>query len=230
MRELKPAGTIARMWSDINYSSFTDTLAEICLFTPYYLQNVEDLCGGKSLLHYDKGDCSFHELGRNNLVERMQGEWLFMMDTDHCAAPDVLVRLLRLRKKYNLRVLSGIYTFKFAPHAPVANLWGKEGQVQPLLDWDRKAEVIEVGSVGAGCLLVDRSVFKEIEQKTGEPPFKFIPGLSEDYSFCKRCKDLNIPVHLAPNVEFHHTIRSVLSIEDYHPDRSSLLQTKTNGC
>jgi hypothetical protein len=230
MRELKPALTVARAWADVTYSSFTDSLAEMLLYTQHYLTNVEDLCSGNTLIHYDKGDASYHELMRNGVAERMQGEMLFFLDTDHQFAPDVLIRLLRLRKKYKAKVISGIYQYKWpGNHAPVANFWGENNRVQPLVDWDRDAEIMEIGAVGAGCLLIDREVLKRIEHTYKTGPFTLVPGLSEDYSFCLRCKELGIPIHLALQVECHHLIRTPLHISDYRPVRDGLIQTTVKG-
>jgi hypothetical protein len=217
------------MWQDVMYSSFADSLVETALYTTYYLQNVEDLSGGKSYIHYDKATVSFHEMARNSLAERMQGDWIFMMDCDHQTAPDILVRLLRLRKKYGCRVISGIYLYKHPPHSPVANFFNEEGRVVPLVDWDRSAEIMEIGCTGAGCLLIDKSVIREISEKYGCGPFTQFPGLSEDYSFFKRCKELGITCHLAPQVEAHHVIRTPLYVDGYRPVRDGLIQTTVKG-
>lgn len=206
-----PIGTVARMWADSTYSSFTDSLVELLSFSNL------SLCRPGEYIHYDKATVSWHEQGRNELVSNFLGDWLLMLDTDHVFAPDLLVRLLEFSKKYNARVISGAYTYKFYPHAPVANLWLPDNSVAPILDWNRDKEVLEVGPVGGGCLLIHRDVFDKIHEKLNEEPFSIIRGLSEDYSFCKRCQLLGIPVFWAPRVQCHHTIRTVLSLDDYNP-------------
>jgi len=176
------------------------------------------LCGPSEYIEEPDATVSWHEMGRNQLVEKSLGEWLLMLDTDHQFAPDILDRLLFYRKKYNLRVVSAIYQYKFPPHAPVMNLWGPNNECIPIMDWDRKEDILEVGTVGAGCLLVDRSVFQEIQEHFKTAPFSIIQGLSEDYSFCRRCKDLGITVNIAPKVQCHHVIDNVLSLDDYKSD------------
>ena len=196
--ELKPLGTVARMWGTQVPGKFTDSLAQMLV----YSQRV--LCKPGEFIHYPPSPSySWHEGARGELVASAIGDWLLQLDTDHVFAPDLLERLLRLRAKYNTRVLSGLYFNKNYPHFPVANTWG-ESKVNQLMLWDPSQEVLEMGPVGGGCLLVDLDVFREISQKTKEAPFAIRPGLSEDYSFCLRCRECGIPVHLATNVESHH--------------------------
>lgn len=202
----KVDGTVGIMWADTVSGKFLDSFANMIIYSPYYL-------------HYEKASVSWHEMARNQLVEGMLGDWILMLDTDHCFSPDLLERMLRIKEKYNAPVVSGIYTYKFPPHAPVVNFWDESQtdriRVSPLLEWDRSTEVMEVGCVGAGCLLIDRKVFKQIEYSLSEAPFSIVPGLSEDYSFCYRCKKLGIPILLAPQIECHHIVPSVLSVQDY---------------
>lgn len=204
----KPEGTIATMWQDTNYKTFTDDLARMTLFSSQRGRN----------LHYLSSPVSYHELGRKHIVDNFLGDWVLMLDTDHSFSPDILERMLLLQKKTNIPVLSAIYQFKAPPHSPVASVWTPDGKLVPVLDWDREKEVMEVGVVGAGCLLVQRWVFLEIISKLREDPFGIRPGLSEDYSFCKRCKELEIPIYLALQIECHHVVRSVLSVQDYRPN------------
>jgi len=201
----KPVGTIATMWQDTVYKSFTDDLAKLLLFSQNQI----------GPLHYVTANVSYHELARKQIVDSFLGDWVLMLDTDHAFHPDLLTRMLALKEKYQTPVLSAIYQFKHPPHSPVATLWREDGKLAPLIDWDRSGEVVDVGAVGAGCLLVDRKVFDEIKRKLKEDPFGIRLGLSEDYSFCQRCRDLKIPVSLALQIECHHVIRTALSIKDY---------------
>lgn len=210
---MKAKLTVARMWQDTVKTKWSDSYADLLLYSQLHL------CGPGEYIHLLKGAYSWFEV-RNDFVEDMQGEWLLQLDTDHCFAPDTLERLLRLATRHNARVISGIYQYKHPPHNPVVGLWTPEGRVAPLLDWPRNLDVLEVGVTGAGCLLVHRSVFNRIRRELKEQPFSIRPGLSEDYSFCQRCRDLAIPVHLALNVECHHVIDTVLSIRDYTPPAS----------
>lgn len=199
------------MYSDVMYAQTADSIAELLQFSQI------KLCKPDEMILFNKGAVSYHELGRNQLVEEAEGDWLLQLDTDHVFAPDLLVRMLDLQGRLNAPVVSAIYQFKHPPHSPVAGVWTSDKTLTPLLDWDRDADAVEVGAVGAGALLVKRSVFKRIKTELGEAPFQITEGLSEDYSFCRRCRKLGIPIILTPKIESHHLIRSVLSVEDYRP-------------
>lgn len=210
-------GCIAPMWADNCYKTFVDSLARMVAFSSNHL----------GPLHYTTATVSYHELGRKQIVDSFLGDWVLMLDTDHAFSPDLLVRMLALKKKYDCRVLSAMYQYKHPPHGPVANIWTADGKLSPLVNWDRAADIVEVGAVGAGCLLVDRSVFDEIRRKLKEDPFQIRLGLSEDFSFCQRCKELDIPVNLALQIECHHTIKSNLFIRDYVPPPQEDMETVT---
>lgn len=212
--------TIARMWCDNASSKFIDSLVELIQFT--------EECGYR--VFYDKGQVSWHTLGRNLLAEGMQGEWILMLDTDHIFAPDLYMRMKRhIDRNPDIRVLSGIYQSKHPPHSPVMGVFSEDGQSAPIIDWDREAQLLQVGTVGGGVLLVHRSVFTEIREKMKCNPFDLIGGLSEDYSFCWRCRELGIPVYVAPQIESHHMIQTALSVRDYPVDMEGLKISSQNG-
>lgn len=219
---LKCIGTVGRMYCDNPPQRFVDSLVEMMQFS-----QLMD-CAPGEYIHYAKGMASYHVLGRNVLAREMRGEWLLQLDTDHQLAADMLHRLLHLKNKHNLPVLSIVYSYKAPPHGPVMGVWGENDRLLPIVDYDRDEDILEVGAVGGGGLLVDKAVYQKIYE-TGEEPFDCIGGLSEDYSFCLRCKRLGIPVHVAPKIESHHLVHHALSLKDYKPDRSSLKIAPSSG-
>lgn len=210
---MKAKLTVARMWQDTVKTKFLDSYTDLLLYSQIHL------CQPGEYIHPLRGAYSWFE-ARNDFVEDMLGDWLLQLDTDHCFAPDTLERLLRLAARHDAKVISAIYQYKMPPHNPVVGVWTPEGRVAPLLDWPRDLDILEVGVVGAGCLLVHRDVFNKIRRDLREQPFSIRKGLSEDYSFCQRCRDLAIPVYLAPKVQCHHVIDTVLSLRDYTPPPS----------
>lgn len=213
LETLKPIGTIARMWADTTSTRFSDSFLQMFYFT--HLK----VCKGGEFIHFDKGCASWHILGRNTLAQNFLGDWLFQSDTDHQFAPDMLYRLLKLREKYGAKVISAAYQYKNPPHSPVMGVWDENDKLNPIFAFPRGEgfDAYTVGAVGGGGLLIDREVFQKIAE-TGEQPFDCIGGLSEDYSFCLRCKRLGIPVYVAPQVETHHLVLSALSLDDYRPN------------
>jgi Glycosyltransferase like family 2 len=181
------------------------------------------VCGPNDQLHYDRALTSFHAAARNSLVKRMKGEFLFMLDTDHLFEPDLLARLLRILDTYaEVEVLTGVYTYKEPPYAPVLYHHTEDGRILPLGAWDQKAELLQVDGAGAGCLLVKRSVYETIVRETGEWPFDIKLGLTEDHSFFRRLKELGIPAYCAPKVECHHVRPQALGLKDYDRSRVQL--------
>lgn len=209
---MKYKATIARMYDKHPSEYFTNSWDNMLAFSRrYILKPDEDF-------FLTKATVSWHESGRNEIVSKARGDWTLMLDTDHMFAPDILDRLLFLKNKYNCKVIGGMYQYKFPPHNPVMNLWGENNSVISILDWDRNADILEVGSIGGGCLLVDNDVYQAIINKYNTMPFSIMPGLSEDYSFCLRCKEIGVKVHVAPKVQCHHVIETPLSIDDYRPN------------
>ena len=204
----KAIGTIARMWADNVRSSFMDSLADLKSFSERVL------CTDKSMyIHGEKAFASYHQLARNDLVTKMRGDWILMLDTDHKFQPDLLIRLLEIQKQSGAGVVTGLYLAKHSPHPPVANVWSSDGQCIPLLNWDRNADYIPIGPCGGGCLLIMKSTLDII----GPNPFNQIGGFSEDYSFFARCRAANIPCVLAPKIQANHVIETAIAAEDYIP-------------
>jgi len=202
--------SVSVMWGDMDTSQFTNSLVQMLLYSQHAL------CGKHEYIHYNRARASYHELGRTQLVDEMEGDMLLQLDSDHQFQPDLLERLLYFKQREKARVISGIYCYKMPPYGPVANIWGDKGQVIPLGAWHPDTEILQVGPVGAGCLLTDRDVFDEIKRTLRQAPFHIIQGLSEDYSFAKRCHQLKIPIHLAMKVECHHLApRHVIYVSDY---------------
>jgi hypothetical protein len=167
--------------------------------------NAEALCNPGEYVHLDKATVSFHSFARNSLVERMLGDWLLMLDTDHVPDPDLAVRLVTLMGQAEIPVICGVYCHRTPPNSPVLYQWNADGTgLEPIGDWDRDAKLIQVGSAGGGALLVRRHVFERIRAELKCGPFDILPPFGEDHSFFKRCRLLDIPVYAAPHIESRH--------------------------
>jgi len=222
---MKAIGTIGRAWADTLYSNFCDSYADMRVFSE------KVLCGPDEFIHSVVGSYSWHPGMRNEMVENAQGEWLFQTDTDHVFNCDVLTRLLRIMNREKVNIVSGIYQYKAqgSGHGPVAGLWTPEGRLQPLGDWDRSADAIDVGAVGGGCLLVRTELFKRMRAAFKCEPFDQIGGISEDFSFCRRAVQMGERVVLCPQIESHHMTKNVLSIRDYVAPPGTLKVVSTQG-
>lgn len=184
--------------------------------------NTEYLCAPGEYVHYDKATVSFHSFARNSLTERFLGDWLLMMDTDHAPDPDLAVRLVSLLHRAEVDVIAGVYCHRAGPRSPVLYQWGDDG-LQPIADWDRSAKLVQVGSAGAGALLVKRSAYDRIREKFKCGPFDIDWPLGEDHSFAKRLRELNIPMYAAMHIESPHLEVKGFGLDTYEvpPDISN---------
>lgn len=206
LKQFKCKGTVAAMWGGWP-QNFSKSYKDMMAYSRRYL-----LAPGEEIKEVD-ASVSWHESARNELVEKTEGDWLFSLDTDHVFAPDLLERLLREMRLSGADVVSGLYLNKSpnTGHCPVAV---KDGKV--LNSWPKGTRHLPVDLVGGGCLLVKSFVFKKIRKELDQNPFDLIQGMSEDYSFCKRCEMLGIPIILCPQIECHHTVPHLLSAKDFN--------------
>ena len=141
-------------------------------------------------------------------------EWLFFLDSDVIPPKNIIPVFLDT----GLPIISGVYTAKRAyPDKLTWSMWGiipeptKEcldvgKYFSPVVSWEGRN--IEVDVVGAGCMLVHRSVFEKIHEKFPQYPYFFwtkdryegilehmkIPegimrNVSEDFWFCLLAKE-----------------------------------------
>lgn len=180
----------------------------------------ETLCGPDEHIHPVKASVSLHDAARNQIVSQMRGDWLFMADTDMSFQPDALSRLVSVMTRFDLDVVTGIYSMKAPPHWPVLYLWNAETEKHEIIaGWDRNVPIFQVDSAGAGCLLVRRRAFEKIARELKENPFDRMGNRGEDHSFFMRLKQVGIEAWCAWNVEFEHLAYVGLSpSRDFKPN------------
>lgn len=206
MQYRRPIGTLAYMGGlGSVYESFAWSWGAIQTYNAEYI-NTPD-----AYIHIDRARISDHAIARNSLVERMLGDWLIMLDTDHEPEPDICARLIRAADGYGLDVLTGLYLLKHPPHYPVLYEWmdgtdpeAKHPLLRQVTGWTLGKGFLEVGSAGGGCLFVRRAVFDAMREEFGGMPFDRIPPYSEDHSFFLRCRKLGIKAWAATHIESPH--------------------------
>jgi GT2 family glycosyltransferase len=186
------------------------------------LLHTQALCKPGDHIHTDRAEISLHDYARTQLVQRMKGDWLLMLDTDTTFEADFAARLVAALHRYNLEVVTGIYSFKRPPHSPVLYMLNPEtGSHEPIRSWlpldaGKDADVFPVDAAGAGCLLVRRTVFDRIHRELKEEPFARIGTKGEDMSFFRRLKQLDIKTWCAWKVEMTHlAYKGVRTSSDY---------------
>ena len=176
--------------------------------------NAEMLCKPGEYVHYERATFSDHAPARNGLVKSFKGDFLLMLDTDHQFEPDLCVRMRTLMQSFNLDVLTGVYCYKSAPHVPLLYAETEVGY-QPVAKWDGDFRLFQIDSAGAGCLMVNRTVFDRIKRELKQEPFDRIHPFSEDHSFFRRCKQLDIDVWFDPKIEAKHLNIQAVGLDDF---------------
>lgn len=194
----KPMGTISYMGGvPAVLENFCWSFSQLIQFNCEFVEN------DKEYIHYDRATFSDHAPARNSLVRDFLGEWLLQLDTDHQFEPDLLKRILRIHSETGAEVISGLYRFKNDPFSPVSYIKSDNG-MSAIIDIPDNVDIIEIDASGAGCLFVTRNVYNIIKDRFNCEPFDRIGNHSEDHSFFRRCRELNIKCYLATKVEAYH--------------------------
>lgn len=165
------------------------------------------------------------DMARNTIcMKALEGgfEWCFMLDSDVIPPRDAVPRLMAHRKP----IISGMYCRRSPPHGvPVMIKNGGWHTNFPL------GSVQEVDLVGAGCLLIHRSVLERmppIDPQFGKHWFSWRvdrasvlpPGeaLSEDFSFCVHARrTLGIPTLVDTSIKCKHVGLAMADYAEYLP-------------
>jgi hypothetical protein len=130
-------------------------------------------------------------------------QWLFFLDDDVLIPPDTIPKLVSRGKP----IISGLYYRRVPPIMPVALL---DTKPKPTFIGSFNAgDVFEVDLVGAGCLLIHRSVLESMKW----PWFDWrldrfeLPEdqkCSEDFAFCRDAKAKGHKIWLDTSVQCQH--------------------------
>lgn len=134
---------------------------------------------------------------RNQLVEVMEGNWIWFIDDDHAFGPDILSRLLAHRKD----VVVPACLARSKPFLPV--VW-KDGERVDFQDYPQGG-LIEVDSAGTAGMLIRRQMFGSME-----PPFFRHGDRSEDIIFSERLAEIGIQIYCDLDSRIGHATTSVV--------------------
>lgn len=150
-------------------------------------------------------DMSRNEVVRSALENKC--DWVFFLDTDVICPPDTITRLLA----HNLPIVSGVYYTRAPPLEPA--VWR---EIQPngkqAIQFQPGQGLIEADFIGAGCLLIHTSVFKNIESPyfkwtlSFEDPKNPMVGRSEDFEWCKKVRSRGYKVFVDTSIICKHGI------------------------
>jgi GT2 family glycosyltransferase len=162
--------------------------------------------------------------GRNLLVKQFLAhdkEWLCTIDTDIVFAPNTISRLLDVADAVERPVVSALYHIfwdgKKTPAAYEATIINGAVSIDNIHDGDCDDDrVIAVDAVGAGCLLIHRSVFENIQKRYEGTECWFREMVidnkdhGEDISFCIRCAHVGARITLDSAVQVGHVKSAML--------------------
>ncbi len=135
-------------------------------------------------------------------------EWLFFLDSDVIPPRDTILRLMSYRQP----IMSGIYHRRSPPHGVPVVIKGPTWCVVP-----PNNGIIEADLVGAGCLLIHRSVLEQmppLDAGRGKRWFDWRvdcagilpPGeaLSEDFAFCLHARRMGYKILVDTSIQCKH--------------------------
>jgi cellulose synthase/poly-beta-1,6-N-acetylglucosamine synthase-like glycosyltransferase len=221
--EANPKSTLSRkkIIGTVGYMGGIMSLPEpfVWSWTQMVEFNSEALCQEDQQIHYTRAQVSLHAAARNELAEKMRGDWLLQLDTDLVFDPDFCARLVRTMESYKIDILTGVYAYKSNPNVPTLYHFNETTRRHEPIAIPREAhdmEIFEIDSAGGGCLLVRRSIFERIVTELHESPFDMIPPCGEDHSFFMRARKLGIKAYCAWKVQAAHLgYKQVLYEQDH---------------
>ena len=135
-------------------------------------------------------------------------DWLFYLDSDVIPPKDAVLRLMAHKQP----IISGMYCRRSPPHTVPVMIKNSQWVTQ-----FRPGSVIEVDVVGAGCLLIHRSVLEAMPpQRPGKHWFDWrvdmaslatpeMPPLSEDFTFCAHARNkLGLKILVDTSIRCRH--------------------------
>ena len=153
-------------------------------------------------------------------------KWIFHYDSDVLIPVNTIEILINWSEQFKLPLLSGLYWAKKpGPPQPAAWLAVNEEPEKNIVNFApvdltkhlKSQDILPVDVTGAGCMLINVDVFKQLTKSNPNLPFfqwgvgrkdnngKPLLQMSEDFWFCWRCqKELGIKPHVATAVKCDH--------------------------
>jgi len=160
------------------------------------------------------------ERARNDLVERSlkhSPDYVLFVDSDMILPENILDSLINMKKD----ISSALYFIRLPPYKPLAKII-KDGLFYNL-DAVPLNQIIEVDSVGMGCVLIKREVFEKLIEKdkkifdTKEINVKDKTQLlSEDTFFCSKARELGFKIFLNTGLICKHEGKSFIDENLYN--------------
>jgi len=122
----------------------------------------------------------------NSLVRKMEGEWLWVLGTDHVMSFDLLARLL----EHDVDVVVPLCLKRSPPYDPV--VYSHQNSKDEYVGYNDLPEhgLVPIHAAGSAGMLIRRHVLEAFE----DPVFESHGGLNEDLSFCAKVRDAGFSI------------------------------------
>lgn len=166
--------------------------------------------------------------GRNELTRAFlnsDAQWLLMLDSDEDIPLDAFDKLVGAVHDTQRPVVAGLY-FGAWPGEPyplpvplifrdAAN--GEVGRFDAFHGYPRNT-VCEIASAGTGCMMIHRSVFETIRDKSNDPDWCWFwdgplngQWISEDHYFCQLVRENGFKIHAHTGAVLGHRKSFIMS-------------------
>ena len=125
----------------------------------------------------------------------------------------------------NKEIIGGIYVYKKQPCLPthrtldLQEIYEKDGKFPDDYKFVIPNELHEVRWLAGGCMLIKREVIEKLMIKYKVPNLPMIykdEYLSEDFSFCERCRNEGYKIYAYPLIKLGHVGKYSYTLEDYN--------------
>jgi GT2 family glycosyltransferase len=138
-------------------------------------------------------------------------DWILWLDDDMAPPADLLERLHMTGKRF----VGAVAYKREPPHEPcVQRFVGDHTQIRgEFFDPDPSLPVVEADGTGFACLLMHRSVWEAVWERTEGRPFQYRVGMGEDIYFCMRAKEAGVQLYVVPSCVVGHVTDVVIGRE-----------------
>ncbi len=121
-------------------------------------------------------------------------------------------------------IVGGIYVYKRYPYQPayrpkdLQEIYERDGKFPENYKFNIPKELFEVEWLAGGCMMINREIVEKLTKKFQVPNLPMIykkEYLSEDFSFCKRARDMSYSIFAEPKIELGHSGPYLFTFNDY---------------
>lgn len=166
---------------------------------------------------------------RNEIINRMRGDWVLFIDDDMTWPPDAISRIVRTREEHDFDILGGLCFRRAHPFQPTMYMreQADRGHYNFLESWS-EGEIVEVDATGMAFCLVHKRVFEMmiegpmppfgVRMAMGGPPpnfFRWEGSYGEDLRFCQEAKAAGARIHVDTSIVIGHRAEVSIGPRDF---------------